>query len=59
MKTYTEKTVSSKSNAVADTASGKQEKEESGIQFQDRRVEVFAQRKLQGTAGSSPQAGKV
>jgi len=59
MKAQTEKNTSIQAKAVADAAAAQQLKDESGDQFEDRRVEVAAQRKLAGMAEASPQACRI
>jgi hypothetical protein len=59
MKAETEKTVSKQSKAIAAASPARQFKQESDVQFEDRRPEAVDQRELAGKADSSPQAGRI
>ena len=59
MKTEADKTVMSKSRAVANTASAWQDKGESEVLFADNRPQAVAQRKLEGKADNSLQAARI
>jgi len=59
MKAQADKTVSTKSKAVANTSSATHETGESEVLFEDKRSEAIAQKQLAEKADNSPQAARI